>query len=158
MLCWQWQTVPSLKSPCGNLGYESLKNIRDHSYGEKCAVVQLASSSGCCSQLNMWQSGLQVRSELLEIWTSFARPVDAENTCACNSLMCVLTVNWATSSASVIVIRLLGEFFCLVAKTGHGPHSSQINCVVLCIVCVYMCTVLLPLGVNPTADNRYIYI
>jgi len=30
------------------------------------------------------------------------------------------------------------------AKTGHGPHSSQINCVVLCIVCVYMCTVLLP--------------
>ena len=23
-----------------------------------------------------------------------------------------------------------------LAKTGHGPHSSQINCVVLCIVCV----------------------
>jgi len=23
-----------------------------------------------------------------------------------------------------------------LAKTGHGPHSSQINCVVLCMVCV----------------------
>jgi hypothetical protein len=23
-----------------------------------------------------------------------------------------------------------------LAKTGHGPHSSQINCVVLCTVCV----------------------
>ena len=61
------------------------------------------------------------------------------------------------------------------AKTGHGPHSSQINCVVLCIVCfvsfyvflccsiyclfcvvlctvcVYMCTVLLPPGGYPIA-------
>ena len=23
-----------------------------------------------------------------------------------------------------------------LAKTGHGPHSSQMNCVVLCTVCV----------------------
>jgi len=23
-----------------------------------------------------------------------------------------------------------------IAKTGYGPHSSQINCVVMCIVCV----------------------
>ena len=23
-----------------------------------------------------------------------------------------------------------------LAKTGHGPHSSKINCVVLCTVCV----------------------
>jgi len=38
------------------------------------------------------------------------------------------------------------------AKTGHGPHSSQlVNCVVLCIVCVYMCPVLLPPGGNPMA-------
>jgi len=28
-------------------------------------------------------------------------------------------------------------------------------CVVLCIVCVYMCTVLLPPGVNPIAVNKY---
>jgi hypothetical protein len=40
------------------------------------------------------------------------------------------------------------------AKTGHGPHSSKflccsmyfLFCVVLCIVFVYMCTVLLPPG------------
>jgi hypothetical protein len=37
------------------------------------------------------------------------------------------------------------------AKTGHGPHSSQINSDVLCIVCVYMCTVLLPPGGYPIA-------
>ena len=28
--------------------------------------------------------------------------------------------------------------------------------VVLCIVCVYMCTVLLPAGVDPIAINKYI--
>jgi len=30
--------------------------------------------------------------------------------------------------------------------------------VVLCSVCVQMCTVLLPPGVNPTAVNKYIYL
>jgi hypothetical protein len=33
-----------------------------------------------------------------------------------------------------------------------------VDCVVLRIVCVYMCTVLLPPGVNPIAVNRYINI
>jgi len=43
-----------------------------------------------------------------------------------------------------------------LAKTGHGPRCPQINCVILCIVCVYMCTVLLPPGVNPIAVNKYL--
>ena len=30
------------------------------------------------------------------------------------------------------------------------------HCDVLCTVCVYMCTVLLPQGVNPTAVNKYL--
>jgi len=30
------------------------------------------------------------------------------------------------------------------------------HCVVLCIVCVLMCTVLLPPSVNPVAVNKYI--
>ena len=30
------------------------------------------------------------------------------------------------------------------------------HCVALCIVCVQMCTVLLPLGVYPIAVNKYI--
>jgi len=30
------------------------------------------------------------------------------------------------------------------------------HCVVLCIVCVQMCSVLPPLGVNPIAVNKYI--
>ena len=44
-----------------------------------------------------------------------------------------------------------------IAKTVHGPHSSQlVICVVLCIVCVLMCIVLLPPGVNPVAFYKYI--
>ena len=40
-----------------------------------------------------------------------------------------------------------------LAKTGHGLHSSKfvVICVVLCIVCVWMCTVLLPPGDKPIA-------
>jgi len=71
-----------------------------------------------------------------------------------------------------------------IAKTGHGPHSPRlgdnfyavsislipvwplwvripeslptkvVNCVVLYIVCVWLCTVLLPPGVNPIAVNK----
>jgi len=32
------------------------------------------------------------------------------------------------------------------------------HCVVLCTVCMQMCTVLLPTGVNPIAVNKYINI
>ena len=49
------------------------------------------------------------------------------------------------------------------AKTGHGQHSSNFRVflyivffLVLCIVCVYMCTVLLPPGGYPIAVNKYI--
>ena len=34
--------------------------------------------------------------------------------------------------------------------------SIVFHCVILCIVCVYMCTVLLPPGVNPIAINKCI--
>ena len=44
-----------------------------------------------------------------------------------------------------------------LAKTGHGPHSSNC-CVVLCIVCVKMCTVLLPPGDNPIAATNISYL
>jgi hypothetical protein len=52
------------------------------------------------------------------------------------------------------------------AKTGHGPHSSYFLCcslyclfyVVLCIVCVYMCTVLLPPGGYPITVKYIIII
>ena len=47
-----------------------------------------------------------------------------------------------------------------LAKTGHGPHPSLccsvVICVVPCIVCVSMCMVLLPPGVNPIAVYKYI--
>jgi len=32
--------------------------------------------------------------------------------------------------------------------------TEVVNCVVLCMVCVKMCTVLLPPGVNPIVVNR----
>jgi len=44
-----------------------------------------------------------------------------------------------------------------LTKTGHGLHSSKLVVIcVLYIVGVKMCTVILPLGVNPTALNKYI--
>ena len=52
------------------------------------------------------------------------------------------------------------------SKTGHGPHPSKIFvlfyvlfvlCRSVCCLCVYMCTVLLPPGVNPIAVNKNIY-
>jgi hypothetical protein len=58
------------------------------------------------------------------------------------------------------------------AKTGHGPHSSyffflffsvifvffyELFCVIPCIVCVCMCTVLLPPGGYPIAVKYIIY-
>ena len=50
----------------------------------------------------------------------------------------------------------------ILAKTGHGPHSSKICCVVVCIVCfvlfyvLFVCKCVLPLGDNPIAVNKYI--
>jgi hypothetical protein len=44
-----------------------------------------------------------------------------------------------------------------LTTTGSNPRKPStkvVNCVVLCIVCVYC--VLLPLGVNPIAVNKYI--
>ena len=43
-------------------------------------------------------------------------------------------------------------FFCYVCPV----LSILFHCVVLCIVCVSMCTVLLPPGVNPIAVNKCI--
>ena len=49
----------------------------------------------------------------------------------------------------------------ILAKTGHGPHSSNC-CVVLCIVyfvlfyVLFVCKCVLPLGDNPIAVNKYI--
>jgi len=59
---------------------------------------------------------------------------------------------------SVFILSCKANAGVKLAKTVHGLHSSQINCVVLCTVCVWMCTVLLPPGVNPIAVNKYIYI
>ena len=46
-----------------------------------------------------------------------------------------------------------------LAKTGHGPHSSTLACVVRLFVLFYvlfMCKCVLPPGDNPTAVNKYI--
>ena len=37
-----------------------------------------------------------------------------------------------------------------------GPLFTARHCVVLCVVCVYMCTLLLPPSVNPITVNKYI--
>ena len=55
-----------------------------------------------------------------------------------------------------------------LAKTGHGPHTSQISCylcrstvfMLFCCYCVvlFVCAVPLPPGVNPIAVDKYINI
>jgi len=57
-------------------------------------------------------------------------------------IFCFHRANWY----SLVILTEVFLFFFLsckanarvqLAKTGHGPHSSQlVNCVVLCIVCV----------------------
>jgi hypothetical protein len=51
-----------------------------------------------------------------------------------------------------ILIVMFTYYYCYVFS-GLG---ILFHCVVLCIVCVQMCTVLLPPGVNPIAVNKYI--
>ena len=51
----------------------------------------------------------------------------------------------------VYVFLLLCMFFLFCSV-------NSVSFVVLCTVCVYMCTVLLPLAVNPIAVNKYVHI
>ena len=82
------------------------------------------------------------------------------------SVYCFHRANWhsPTSLTEVFPCFFLGckaNARVYLAKTGHGPQSSYVNCVVLCIICVdcvvlctlcvYVCTVLLPPGGNPIA-------
>ena len=55
--------------------------------------------------------------------------------------LCILTVMFMNSYCHICSV--LGTLF---------------NCVVLCTVCVQMCTVLMPPGVKPIAVNKYIVI
>ena len=60
-----------------------------------------------------------------------------------NVLFCILCfqrANWHSSATLTEVFRCFflsctANARVKLAKAGHGPHSSQINCVVLCIVC-----------------------
>jgi hypothetical protein len=38
----------------------------------------------------------------------------------------------------------------------YADYKLIFNCVVLCVVCVYICTVLLPPVVNPVGVNKYL--
>jgi hypothetical protein len=56
-------------------------------------------------------------------------------------IFCFYRTNWH-SSATLTEIFSCHFLSCqanarvYLSKMGHGPHSSQINCVVLCIICV----------------------
>jgi len=85
----------------------------------------------------------------------------SSTTCLLSLILCILIVmyalfcifcfhraNWHSSATLTEVfpcffISCKANARVQLAKTGHGPHSSQlVNCVVLYTVCVYMCTVL----------------
>ena len=81
-------------------------------------------------------------------------------------LFCIFCYQCATwhSSATLTEGHLCFFLSCkenarvYLTKTGNGPHSSQIICVVLCTAFVCVCTVLSTSGVNPIAVNKYIYL
>ena len=61
-------------------------------------------------------------------------------------IFCLHRANWHSSATltgfSVLLFSCKANSRVKLAKKGHGPHSSQINCVVLCIVCkcvLYCC-------------------
>jgi hypothetical protein len=81
------------------------------------------------------------------------------------ALLCIPCFHRAKWHCSATLIEVFKCFFLSykaharvhIAKTEHGPQPSKlVNCVVLCIVCVYMCSVLLLPGVNPIAVDKYI--
>ena len=72
---------------------------------------------------------------------------------------------FGTFNLKVLYFMFLTRFsprlvnFSLTTLCSNPRKPSNQSCsVVLCIVCVYMCTVLLPPGVNPTAVNKYVNI
>jgi len=89
------------------------------------------------------------------------------------ALFCIFFANWHSPATLTEVfpcffLSCKANARVYLAKTGHGPHSSYlVNCVVLCIVCVYCvvlcivcvqkCTVLLPPRVNTIAVKYIIY-
>ena len=59
----------------------------------------------------------------------------------CFFIFCFHRANWHSSATMTEVfpcffLSFKANAWVLLAKMGHDPHSSQINCVVLCIVCV----------------------
>jgi len=69
--------------------------------------------------------------------------------CLCNLIVmyvlfcmfCFHRANWHSSATLTevfpcFILSCKAKVKVKLAKTGHGPHSSRINCVVLCTVCV----------------------
>ena len=63
--------------------------------------------------------------------------------------VCFYLILYITSNHSFVMFMYSYCYVCSVL-------GIVFHCVVLCIVCVYMCTVLMPPGVNPIAVNKYI--
>jgi hypothetical protein len=59
-------------------------------------------------------------------------------------------INFYSFSSTLILVRPIW------VQIPESLPTKVVNCVIVCIICVSMCTVLLPLGVNPIAVNKYI--
>jgi hypothetical protein len=89
--------------------------------------------------------------------------------CVCSVLCilfhCVLTVVYVPFCAFWFIV-LYGFFWAIPRRLNficrrfgtlclfHLHRKVGIHCIILCIICVWMCNVLQPSGVNPTAVNR----
>jgi hypothetical protein len=68
--------------------------------------------------------------------------------CIYSCMLCMLLFNFV---CYVFFVMFMYSYCYVCSVLGIVFH-----CVVLCIVCVSMCTVLLPPGVNPIAVNEYV--
>ena len=104
------------------------------------------------------------------------RTVRIINIRACSSMysyccICILIVVYVFLDAATLTegfpcffLGCKANAWVILAKTGHGPHSSKIVVFVVYIVCfllfyiLFVCKCVLPPGDNPTAVNKYIII
>jgi len=71
-------------------------------------------------------------------------------------LLCILIVVLCILCLRILIVTYVTIYIHMLQTHVCSVLDIVFHCVVLCIVCVKLCTVLLPPGVNQIAVNKYI--